>query len=405
MHKPNTVVYFRLTLIAALLSMLGPFSVDTYLPSFPAIESEFLVSRAALSQSLGVYLFAFAISTLFWGPLADAWGRKRVIWLGLSVYSLASIGCALAQNIDVFLAFRVLQGLAASGGMIAGRAMVRDAHDETSAHQAMAQVTMLFALAPAVAPILGGWLHEMWGWRSVFWFLLSFSVLLMLMVVGVEETLPKKYRHACHPMQVIKHYSDMLHHRQFMARVLSMSFAFAGIFLYIAGAPTVVYDFLDLGSRQFQWLFIPMVGGMMLGAWVSSYLAGRWQIQQILTLSFVLLGVAWLLNMLQACWLEASWLSVVGPMMLYAIALSIGMPALIVLSLDCFPQHRGTCASIQGFFQMMISAVVASVFVPLLHGGRLDFVLGQGVFLALACYLWWQYDMPLQEHKLPSSCT
>jgi len=398
-NHSRTQVYFRLTLIAALLSMLGPFSVDTYLPSFPAIEFEFSVSRAVLSQSLGAYLFAFALSTLFWGPLADAWGRKRVMWVSLLVYSLASIGCALAQNMDVFLGLRVLQGLAASGGMIAGRAMIRDAHDETAAHQAMAQVTMMFALAPAVAPILGGWLHELWGWRSIFWFLLCFSLLLVWMVKGIRETLPKEHRHAFQAMRVMHLYAGMLQHRQFMAWVLSMSFAFAGIFLYIAGAPTVVYDFLGLDSRQFQWLFLPMVSGMMLGSWLSSYLAGRWQVAHILKLSFALMTTGWLLNIAQAYWLEASLLSVVAPMLLYAIALSIGMPAFTILTLDCFPKNRGACASMQGFMQMMVSALVASVFVPLLHGTLLEFVLGQGVFLGLATCLWWKYDVPL-KHSL-----
>jgi len=400
MTKPKTVVYFRLTMAAALLAMLAPFSIDTYLPSFPAIESEFSVSRAILSQSLGVYLVAFAVSTLFWGPLADAWGRKRVMWVSLLLYALASMGCALAHDIDIFLVLRVLQGLAASGGMIAGRAMIRDAHDEVSAHKAMAQVTMLFAVAPAVAPILGGWLHDMWGWRSVFWFLLLFSLVLVWMVVGIRETLRKEHRHAFHPMQVIRHYIDMMKHHAFMAWLLSMSLSFAGVFLYIAGAPTVVYDFLGLDSRQFQWLFVPMVMGLMLGSWVSSRLAGHWQVRHILRLSFVLMAVAWLLNIMQAWWLEASLLGVVGPMVLYAIGLSIGMPALTILTLDCFPQQRGACASMQGFFQMIIGAVVASVFVPLLHDTLLNFVLGQGLFLVLACFLWWRYEPPLKNIEL-----
>ena len=152
--KPGTR---HLTLIAALLAMIGPFSIDAYLPSFPAIEMEFGVSRTMLSQSLGIYLLAFGISTLFWGPVADRFGRRLVIVVSMALYTLGSIGCALASNFEVFMLLRVAQGLAASGGFIAGRAMIRDAHDAEGAHRAMSQVMLLFALAPAVAPILGGW--------------------------------------------------------------------------------------------------------------------------------------------------------------------------------------------------------------------------------------------------------
>ena len=162
-------------MIAALLAMLGPFTIDTYLPSFPDIEATFHIERAILAQSLGVYLAAFAISTLFWGPLADRIGRRSVIVISVSLYIIASIGCALADSIHSLLFLRVMQGLAASGGLIAGRAMIRDAHDARTAQQAMAQVMLLFALAPAVAPMLGGWLQLHFGWRSVFWFLALFA--------------------------------------------------------------------------------------------------------------------------------------------------------------------------------------------------------------------------------------
>ena len=145
----------HLTVIAALLAMIGPFSIDAYLPSFPDIEMEFGISRAVLSQSLAVDLLAFAVSTLAWGPLADRFGRRLVILISMALYPLGSIGCALAENMEFFMLLRVVQGLAASGGFIAGRAMIRDAHDAEAAHRAMSQVMMLFALAPALAPVLG----------------------------------------------------------------------------------------------------------------------------------------------------------------------------------------------------------------------------------------------------------
>jgi DHA1 family bicyclomycin/chloramphenicol resistance-like MFS transporter len=183
----------NLTIFATLLSMIAPFSINTYLPSFPDIEAEFGISRAMLSQSLAVYLLAFAISTLVWGPLSDRFGRRLVILVSMAVYTVASIGCALANSADMLLFLRVVQGLTASGGVVAARAMIRDANSAEDARRAMSQVVLYFALAPALAPLIGSWLHDQFGWRSVFWFLGGFGAVLGLMGYVVSETLGQAF--------------------------------------------------------------------------------------------------------------------------------------------------------------------------------------------------------------------
>ncbi len=383
--KPGTR---HLTLIAALLSMLGPFSIDTYLPSFPDIELEFGISRAMLSQSLAVYLLAFAVSTLFWGPIADRFGRRLVILISMVLYTLGSIGCALADSAETFMLLRIMQGLAASGGFIASRAMIRDAHDAESAHRAMSQVMLLFALAPAVAPVLGSWLHDHYGWRSVFWFLSAYGSLMVLMGFFIKETLADEHRQSIHPGPVIRVYVSVFLHWRFIALIFSLSFSFAGLFLYIAGAPTVIYDFLGLGSNDFGWLFIPMVAGLMVGAAISSRLAHRWPVQRTITVGFVVMILASMLNLLDVNLAGAGILTVIGPLVLYVVGLALLMPAITVLALDCLPTHRGTAASVQGFLQMITNAGVASFAVPLLHARWLNFVFGQFVFLLLAVVLW-----------------
>jgi len=387
LDKPGTR---HLTLIAALLSMLGPFSIDTYLPSFPDIESEFGISRAMLSQSLSVYLLAFAFSTLFWGPVADRFGRRLVILVSMFLYTLGSIGCALADSAETFMLLRVAQGLAASGGFIASRAMIRDAHDAQSAHRAMSQVMLLFALSPAIAPVLGGWLHDQFGWRSVFWFLSAFGSMLVLMGFFIKETLVADQRQSLHPRAVISVYISALLHKRFPALIFSLSFAFAGLFLYIAGAPTVIYDFLGLGSTDFGWLFIPIVAGLIVGASISARLAHRWPAQRTITTGFALMVVAILLNLLGVSHYGANILTVIGPLVLFVLGLALLMPAITVMALDCLPHHRGTAASMQGFLQMLTNAGVASLAVPLLQARWLHFVLGQLVFLLLAVVLWYR---------------
>ncbi len=383
--KPGTR---HLTVIAALLAMIGPFSIDAYLPSFPDIELEFGISRAVLSQSLAVYLFAFAISTLFWGPLADRYGRRLVILFSMALYTLGSVGCALANSAETFMLLRVIQGLAASGGFIAGRAMIRDAHDAETAHRAMSQVMMLFALAPALAPVLGGWLHDQFGWRSVFWFLSIFGSLLVLMGFLIKETLHNEQRRSIHPATVMRVYFGAISHKRFPALVLCLSLSFGGLFLYIAGAPTVIYDFLGLGSDDFGWLFIPIVAGLILGASISARLAHRWPAQRTISVGLLVMMAATALNLITVSLFPVGIITLVGPLVLYVTGLAVMMPAITVLALDCLPTHRGTAASMQGFLQSVTNAAVAGIAVPLLNTRWLDFVTGQLVFMLVAAGLW-----------------
>ena len=377
-----------LTIIAALLAMLGPFTIDTYLPSFPSIEAEFAVNRAILSQSMGVYLAAFAISTLLWGPLADRFGRRIVILFSLLLYVSASIGCAIGKDIETFIIMRIFQGLAASGGFIAGRAMIRDVHDANGAHRALSHVMLLFAIAPAVAPMLGGWLHEQLGWRSVFWFLTAFAALLVVMISFSKETLVISKRQSFHPRSVIKVYLCSLQHQHFLKLALSQAFAFAGLFLFIAGSPSVIYDFLGLGSTDFSMQFVPMVAGMIVGAYISSQLAHRWPANRTITTGFILMIISLFFNLIMVNFFTASIFSVISPLVIYTLGLAIMMPAISVLVLDCFPHHRGTASSMHGFVQMLINACVASIAVPLLDTHWSHFVLGQVAFLSLGLLSW-----------------
>jgi DHA1 family bicyclomycin/chloramphenicol resistance-like MFS transporter len=389
----------HLTFFAAVLSMIAPFSINTYLPSFPDIEQEFEISRAVLSQSLAVYLFAFAVSTLFWGPLADRAGRRFVILTSMILYTLASIGCALASNAEVFMLLRILQGLSASGGVVSARAMIRDAHSPEAARRAMSQAILWFALAPAIAPILGGWLHEMFGWRSVFWFLCGFGCLMVLMAVFTPETLGKEDRRSIHPASVARAYVRALVHKRFPVLILSWSLAFAGQFLYIAGAPTVIYDFLGLDTDDFAWLFLPLVTGLILGASISNRLAHRWSAEKTISVGFFMMILASVTSISLASFSAASIPGVIGPLLLYVTGFALMLPGLTVLALDCMPTHRGTATSVQGFVQMLTSAGVASFAVPLLNTRWLNFVLGQALFLLLAIGLWYRVQQVTEEEQ------
>ena len=378
-----------LTLIVALLTSIGPLTIDTYLPSFPAIEAEFAVSRALLSQSLAFYLVAFGISTLVWGPLSDRLGRRAVVVSTLLLYLFASLGCALAGDYGSFLLFRLLQGVAAGGGLAAGRTMIRDVHSTQDAQRAMSRVMMLFALAPAVAPIIGGWLEDAFGWHSVFYFLALYSALMLAMVLlWIPETLPISMRQSFHPLYVARVYGHTLVHRRFQSLVFMVACYFGGMFLYIAGAPTVVFDFLKLNVHEFGILFVPLVIGIIFGAWLSGRLAHRWHAERTVTLALMLMTVGAVLNSAQALYLSPLVVTTIIPLMFYTTGIGIAMPAMTVLSLDCFPHNRGAASAVQGFMQMMGNAFIASLAVPLL-GHRPDWLaLGQLSLIAITLLLW-----------------
>jgi DHA1 family bicyclomycin/chloramphenicol resistance-like MFS transporter len=388
---PNTQTPPRgLITIIALMTMIGPFTIDSYLPSFPAIEAEFSISRALLSQSLGSYLAAFAISTLVFGPLADRLGRRRVILISLLFYIAASIGCALANDYSTFLIYRIMQGAAAAGGLVTGRAIIRDVYSPQDAHHAMSRIMMLFALAPAIAPVIGGWLHDLFGWHSVFYFLSLFSSMIFFLVFfHVPETLAPALRQSFHPVNVARVYGHTLMHRRFQSLIFIIACYFGGLFLYIAGAPTVIFEFLKLGSGDFAVMFVPMVAGLIFGSWLSGRLAHRWPVERTIKLALVLMAVGAMLNMIQSLWQTSMITTSVIPLTLYTSGIGIAMPAMTVMSLDCFPNNRGTASALQSFVQMMANALIASLAVPLLSQQPSHLALGQLVLLACALLLWW----------------
>jgi len=383
--------WLPLSLVVAALSMLAPFTIDTYLPSFPDIAAEFSASHAQMQQTLSLYLLAFAASTLIYGPLSDSFGRRRVILFSLSLYCLASIGCALAENIEQLIVFRIAQGLTASGGLVVGRAMIRDVYHGADAQRVMARVMLLFGIAPAVAPIIGGWLHDLVGWRAVFVFLGSLAAVLGLVIgSALKETLPSEKRHSIHPVSVGRTYAMAFRSARFMAIVFCFALMFGGFFLYIAGAPTVIYDFLGLGVNDFWVMFVPTVVSMMIGSQLAERLAGRITAVRTVSTAFVLMLIAALANVTQAQFLEPAPLNIVAPLALYVMGMALAMPNLNLMALDCFPQNRGMASAMQSFTQMTFTSLVVGAVVPLVVVAVLPLtltMLGLNI-AALVLWLW-----------------
>ena len=381
----------RLALLLAGLSMFGPFSIDTIFPAFPQIGEQMGADKLAMQQTISVYLLAYAAMSLLHGPLSDALGRRRVILAGLGVFLLASVGCALATTLPQLLAFRALQGLSAGVGLIVGRAVIRDVLHGDDAQRLMSQVSMIFGIAPALAPVLGGWLLGWHRWPAIFWFLVAFSAVLIVAVWrGLPETHPAAARLPLRPASLLRGYLEMGRDPRFLRLTMAAALNFGALFLYIASAPAFVLDLLHLREQQFGWFFIPMISGMMLWAFVSGRAAGRIDGRRLANIGFACCAAAMAINVGYSAWAAAPTLPwAVLPMSLAAFGIALVFPIVTLAILDMYPHRRGSASSLQAFFGLLGNALIAGVLSPLVSGSALQLALAAAAFMVGGWLFWW----------------
>jgi len=392
----------RLAPLLAALSMFGPFSIDTLFPAFPAVAADLQASPLAMQQTISVYLIAFALMSLLHGPLSDALGRRSVILAGVAVFTLASIGCALAGSIESLLAFRALQGVSAGAGMIVGRAIVRDCFDGADAQRLMASISMIFGIAPAIAPIVGGWVIAFAHWPMIFWLLAGFSLLLLgACAAWLPETHPREQRTPLSLAELVRSYRMILADRMFLPLALSGTLGFGALFVYIASAPAFVLGLLGLDEQSFAWLFVPAIGGMMTGSLLSGRLAGRLPPLSTIRLGFSIMLVASAINIALALALPRPMLPwSVLPVALHGIGVALNFPTLALLLLDRYPRHRGAASSMQAFVNLLVSAVIAGGLSALLSDSVLKLALAAGLLSAGGALAWWLRPRQLPERSL-----
>jgi DHA1 family bicyclomycin/chloramphenicol resistance-like MFS transporter len=378
-----------LIFILAALSMLGALSIDAYLPALLTIARIFGATPAAAQQTLTVYLAAFAFMTLFYGTLSDSFGRRPVLLLAMLLYVLSSIGAGLSTSLGMLILFRFLQGLTAGAGSVIGRAMVGDLFTGADAQRVMSYISVVFGLAPAIAPVLGGWLVASFGWRSVFWFIALFSGLLLLLCLrSLRESLPVEKRHPFHFRPVLRNYVHVGSCAPFMFQCFSVTFACWGIVIYVGSAPAFVMNILHLRETDFGWLFIPLIGGMTAGSWVAARCSHRFKGSAMIAVGFTIMGIASTANVLYAALAPATipW-AILGPM-IYCFGMSLATPSMIVRLLEIFPRHRGLASSLQGFIFMALFALGSGFVCPLLFGSawKLAASVAAGVALSGICW-------------------
>ena len=379
----------KLALMLAGLAMLGPFSVDTYLPAFPAIEATLNASTIQVQQTLTAYMFSFAIMILWHGSLSDAFGRRNIILMSLAVFAVATLGCAAAHSVEYLWAFRMLQGLSAGAGVVVGRAIIRDLYSDVPAAKLLSLVTMIFSIAPAIAPIFGGWIVKLYNWRTIFLALFAYTALLLWYCYKkLPESLPVNKRTSFKPESLARNYTQIFRSPLFQLKAGAIAFNFAGLFLYVAAAPMFITQHLGLGPNEFAWQFIPAVAGIFLGALSANRLAGKLSVGKIMLIGYGLLIGASSANVLYHLFYPPAVPWSVMPLFFYTLGMSLVAPTITMLVMDLFPKIRGTVASCQSFTQTMLGAAVSGLIAPFLMHSALWLAYGQLAFAMIGMVLW-----------------
>jgi MFS transporter, DHA1 family, multidrug resistance protein len=359
--KPHSI--FLVYALAA-LAALAPFAIDTYLPAFHIMGAELVANDVQIQQSLTFYLLPYAAMTLWHGAISDAIGRITTIKWGLSIFVLASIGCAFAPNVETLWFFRALQGASGGAGNTVARAMVRDLFEGAAAQRVMATIQMLFGIAPAVAPIIGGLLLG-FHWQAIFIFLAVYAALsLWAAVTFLPETMPPEKRLKLSAKNVLASYKTIFGDAEFAKICIAIGANFSAFFVYVLASPVFLGKHLHLTPQQYGYLFIPTVTGMVLGSYLAKRAAGEFIAKKVVKFAYGWMFLVAILNIAVCYFLPTNITYNILPVALFNVGMALAMPILSIAALDRHPKIRGTAASGQAFIQMFLSTVSAGVVVP-----------------------------------------
>ena len=357
---------WALAVLLAVLGMLGPFSIDTYLPAFAGIATALGATPVEMQQTLSAYLFGFAFMNLFHGALADSFGRRPVVLWGIALFTIASAGCALSQSIGQLVFFRAVQGLSTGAGIVVSRAVIRDMFPPAQAQQVMSQVTIYFGVAPAVAPIVGGWLFVHTGWHSIFWFLALVGAILWITNFRLlPETLHPSHRQPFNVRHLMRGYWALGSSPKFLLLALASGVPFNGMFLYVLSAPAFLGEHLKLEPTQFFWFFVLTISGIMGGAWLSGRLAGHIAPKRQIRHGFVIMFVVGIANVALNTVLGPHPAWALLPIAIFSFGWALMVPVVTLLVLDLVPERRGMASSLQAFVGSTANGVGAGVISPL----------------------------------------
>jgi len=377
-------------LVLAAVTAIGPLATDMYLPALPAIGQALGAGPDQVQLTLSLYMAGFAVAQLVCGPLSDRYGRKPVLLGGMAVFAVASLLCAFAPSIEVLLAGRFLQALGGAAGPVLGRAAVRDIFAPRDAGRVMSYMASTMALAPAVAPVIGGLLLVLVGWGSIFVFLALFAAsMAAIIALKLPESLAPHNRQSIQPRVILGNFRMLLGQRRFMGYTLTNASAFAGMFAFLSGSSFVLIEFLDVAPTRYGLYFAIGVAGFVCGTLLGGRLSRLLGTDRLIVAGAGLCALGGV-SMAALALLEVhSVTAVMLPQTVFLAGLGMLMPQTIAGALMPFPQCAGSASSLLGFIQMTIAASYG-VLVGQMHDGTplpMALAIGLSGIVTLASYL------------------
>jgi DHA1 family bicyclomycin/chloramphenicol resistance-like MFS transporter len=349
--------YYRLAIILGALTAMGPLAIDLYLPSLPTITDDLATSSSAVQASVAIYFIGVAIGQAFYGPLSDRFGRKPALYLGLVLFMLASIGCALAPDIRVLIACRFLQALGGCAPLVVPRAVVRDHFDQRDSVRMLSLLILIMGVAPILAPLIGGQLLVMFGWRSAFWALAAYSaVWFVLAFLFLDESLPTARRRREPLSAILRIYGRLLLDRRYMGYVASGGLMFAGLLTYITGSAFVYIELFDVPADRFGLFFGMNAIGLIAASQVNGWLAGRVDPRRIVSVVLPLATLAGVVLLIDAYTGVGGFAGILVPLFCFIVCHGFVFPNTTALAMEPHGNIAGSASALLGTLQFVLGA-------------------------------------------------
>ena len=351
-----------LVIVLALFTSIGALATDTYLPSLPAMEGVFSAGAAEIQLTLSAFMLGLAISQLFYGPMSDRFGRKPVMFGGLTIFIAASFACTIAQSVEMLIVLRFFQAVGASAGPVLARAIARDLHGGDKAARMLSAMGSVMGLVPAIAPIIGGYLEIWWGWHASFIFVGLIGVIaIAALVLKIAESLHCPDPDALQPFQLVTNFGSLLRHRVYLGYMACGCFSFAGLFAFISGSSFVLQGVFGVAAENFGFYFALVCLGYVGGTRIATRLTERVGLARIVWLGAWLAAVSGI-AMAALALLEINRpMAVVGPHMFFMASVGMVLPQSIAGALTPFPHMAGAASSLFGFVQMSCAALIGAL--------------------------------------------